>query len=142
MGTHGWEMPLTKFLRFMKAVYILPILYNPVQCGAKLSLLLLYRRLAPQRWFQNTIWVVGFFVVGSSIAIMFATIFPCKPIESGWSMVPGKCIDRPAVYRWTAILGAVTDFMVFLVPVPVVVSLHIPRKQKVGLICIFGIGIM
>lgn len=142
MGTHGWEMPITKFMLFLKALYLLPILYNPVQCGAKLSLLLLYRRLAPQKWFQVTIWVVAFFVVGSSIAIMFTTIFPCRPIESAWSLTPQNCIDRPAVYQATAILGAVTDAMVFAVPVPIVVGLRITRRQKIGLICIFGVGAM
>lgn len=141
MGTHSWEMPLDKFLRFLKALYMLPILYNPVQGGAKLALLLVYRRLAPQRWFMILVWIVMFIVVGSSTAIMFAAIFPCKPVESAWNiMIPGECIDRPALYQATAILGAITDIMVLAVPIPVVATLQIARKQKIALIAAFSIG--
>lgn len=142
MGTHSWEMPLDKFMLFLRALYQLPILYNPVQCGAKLSLLLLYRRLAPQLWYKVTVWSVGFVVVGSSVGIMFAAIFPCKPVHGAWdiTVVDVVCIDRPALYQWTAILGAVTDILVLAVPIPIVVNLRISRKQKAALIAAFSIG--
>ncbi|KAK4184089.1 hypothetical protein QBC35DRAFT_541191 [Podospora australis] len=140
-GTHSWEMPLTKFIYFLKALYLLPILYNPVQGGAKLALLLVYRRLAPQKWFLILVWTVIFIVVGSSTAILFAAIFPCKPVEFAWNiMIPGECIDRPKLYQATAILGAITDLMVLAVPIPVVVTLQIPRKQKIALIAAFSVG--
>ncbi|KAJ4014006.1 hypothetical protein NW766_006256 [Fusarium irregulare] len=142
MGTHGWEMPITKFALFARALYLLPILYNPVQCGAKLALLLVYRRLAPLKWFQILIWITGFVVVGSSVAITFVTIFPCRPVRAGWdiTITDAKCIDRPAVYQATAILGAITDAMVLAIPIPVVVPLKISWRQKVGLLCFFCIG--
>ncbi|CAG7555849.1 unnamed protein product [Fusarium equiseti] len=142
MGTHGWEMPITKFALFARALYLLPILYNPVQCGAKLALLLVYRRLAPLKWFQILIWITGFVVVGSSVAITFVTIFPCRPVRAGWdiTITDAKCIDRPAVYQATAILGAITDAMVLAIPLPVVIRLKISWRQKVGLLCFFCIG--
>ncbi|KAJ4263056.1 hypothetical protein NW762_006669 [Fusarium torreyae] len=142
MGTHAWEMPITKFALFARALYLLPILYNPVQCGAKLALLLVYRRLAPQKWFHVMVWFTGFVVVGSSIAITFVTIFPCKPVRAGWdiTITEFKCIDRPAVYKATAVLGAITDAMVLAIPIPVVIPLQISKRQKIGLICFFCIG--
>ncbi|KAF9773781.1 hypothetical protein IL306_008350 [Fusarium sp. DS 682] len=142
MGTHAWEMPITKFALFARALYLLPILYNPVQCGAKMSLLLVYRRLAPQKWFHFVIWGVSFMVIGSSIAITFTTIFPCKPVKAAWdiTITNKECIDREAVYEATAILGAITDAMVLAVPIPVVVPLQISKRQKIGLICFFAVG--
>lgn len=143
-GTHGWEMPLSKYLLFVEAPYQLPILYNPVKCGAKLTLLLLYRRLAPMRWFQMIVWFVICVVVGSSIAIMFTTIFPCRPVSTTWDITITNtiCVDRPAVYKATAIPGAITDLMVLAVPIPIVVTLQISMRQKLGLVFIFGIGAM
>ncbi|KAF4451156.1 hypothetical protein F53441_5855 [Fusarium austroafricanum] len=142
MGTHAWEMPITKFALFARALYLLPILYNPVQCGAKMSLLLVYRRLAPQKWFHFVVWATSFVVIGSSIAITFAAIFPCQPINAGWDIMirNPKCIDRPSLYKATAILGAITDAMVLAVPIPVVIPLQIPKRQKIGLVCFFGVG--
>jgi hypothetical protein len=142
MGTHGWEMPITKFAMFVRALYLLPILYNAVQCGAKMALLLVYRQLAPQSWFRITVWSTGFVVVGSSIAISFVTIFPCRPTRAAWDMTitDAECIDRNAVYKATAALGAITDAMVLAVPIPVVLPLQISTRQKIGLICFFGVG--
>lgn len=142
LGIHSWEMPIDKFVLFLEVLYQLPILYNPVQCGAKLALLLLYRRLAPQMWYKITVWFVGFVVVGSSVAILFATIFPCNPVRSAWDLTitNGTCIDRPGLYQATAILGAITDLMVLAVPIPIVVTLQISRKQKIVLVAAFSIG--
>jgi hypothetical protein len=142
MGTHSWEMPIDKFMMFLQALYQLPILYNPVQCGAKLALLLLYRRLAPQRWYQATVWFVGFVVVGSSVAIMFAAIFACTPVRAAWDLtvVDGKCIDRPGLYQATAILGAITDLMVLAVPIPIVATLQVSMRNKIALISAFSVG--
>ncbi|KAK3323315.1 hypothetical protein B0T19DRAFT_201400 [Cercophora scortea] len=142
MGIHLWELPFNKFLMFMETLYQLPILYNPVQCFAKLTLLLLYRRLSPQRWFQMIIWVVMFIVVGSSTSIMFATIFPCHPVAAGWDpTIPEyTCIDRVAVYKATAILGAITDALVLAVPLPIVAIVQVSTRQKLGLVAIFSVG--
>ncbi|UPL01477.1 hypothetical protein LCI18_012411 [Fusarium solani-melongenae] len=142
MGTHGWEMPITKFAMFVRALYLLPILYNPVQCGAKMALLLVYRRLAPQMWFRISVWFTTFVVIGSSLAITFVTIFPCQPTRAAWdiSYTNPKCIDRESVYKATAALGAVTDLMVLAIPIPVVIPLQIAIRQKIGLVCFFAVG--
>ncbi|KAH8588392.1 hypothetical protein B0O99DRAFT_665033 [Bisporella sp. PMI_857] len=132
MGTRGWEMPLTKFMQFVKTLYILPILYNLVQAGAKMALLLLYRRIALQRWFKYTF-----------NSTLFITIFPCKPISGAWDItIQSKCINRPNIYKATAIVGAVTDSMVLAVPLPVVINLRIPRRQKINLVFMFSVGVV
>ncbi|ETS73770.1 hypothetical protein PFICI_14716 [Pestalotiopsis fici W106-1] len=142
MGTHIWEMPITKFYQFLKDLYQLPILYNPIQCGAKLSLLLVYQRLAPLKWYKLTVWTTAAIIVISSTVLLFITIFPCQPVQAAWDLTitDYQCVNRQAVYKAQAIMGAITDAMVLLVPIPVVVSLHIPRRQKFGLVCFFGIG--
>ena len=145
MGTHAWEMPLTKFMKFARALYLLPIIYTPVQAGAKMALLLLYRRLAPQRWFQYMNWAVIGTILSSSTALLFITIFPCRPVSGAWDLTLAAttvCIDRPSIYKTTAIFGAVTDLMVLAVPLPIVINLQIPRRQKIGVICYFSLGIV
>lgn len=141
-GVHGWEIPFSNFVLFLQAAYLLAILYNPVQFGTKMALLLVYRRLTPSYWFQVTVWITGFAVIGSSVATIFATIFPCKPVRAAWdlSITDGKCIDRNAVYKANAALSAITDVMVLAVSIPVVIPLQMQLKQKVGVICFFGLG--
>lgn len=99
MGFHIWEIPMTKYYELLKKLYQLPILYNIFQCGAKLSLLLVYGRLAPLKWYKLTVWAVSAIIVASSATLLFLTIFPCKPISAAWDLMAtdSKCINRPAV---------------------------------------------
>ncbi|RTE68507.1 hypothetical protein BHE90_017116, partial [Fusarium euwallaceae] len=115
VGRHGWEMPISESIACRRLVYSIAILYNPVRCLAKMALLLVYQRIAPQKWFQVTIWIAGFIVIGSTIAMN-------------------------AVYMTTAALGAATDLMILCLPMPVVMQLQMPLKQKIGLIGFFCLG--
>lgn len=40
----------------------------------------------------------------------------------------------------TAVLNMATDILLLVLPIPMVVKLQMPRVQKAGLICIFGVG--
>ncbi|KAK0713191.1 hypothetical protein B0T26DRAFT_742013 [Lasiosphaeria miniovina] len=86
--------------------------------------------------------LVIFIVVGSSVAIMFATIFACQPVAAAWDLTITEftCINRVALHEATAIIGAVTDLLVLAVPVSIVVTLQITTWLKIGLIGFFIIG--
>ncbi|RSL44767.1 hypothetical protein CEP51_016181, partial [Fusarium floridanum] len=142
VGRHGWEMPISESIACRRLVYSIAILYNPVRCLAKMALLLVYQRIAPQKWFQVTIWIAGFIVIGSTIAMSVASVFLCIPISMAWNITgtAGRCIDRNAVYMTTAALGAATDLMILCLPMPVVMQLQMPLKQKIGLIGFFCLG--
>lgn len=56
------------------------------------------------------------------------------------TITEGTCIDRPAIYIATAVANIVSDVMIFSLPIPIVVKLQIPRRQKIGLFFIFAVG--
>lgn len=73
---------------------------------------------------------------------MFAAIFACTPVHSAWDLTitDGTCINRPALYQATAILGAITDILVLAVPIPIIVTLQVSLKHKIIVFSAFGIG--
>lgn len=76
-----------------------------------------------------------------SIGIFFALIFACDPISMSWDVrVKGTCINRPALYIATAVANIISDLVLFCLPIPIVVRLQVPRRQKIGLFFIFGVG--
>jgi hypothetical protein len=83
-----------------------------------------------------------FIVVGYNIALVFPLIFPCRPFKKTWdvSVLEGSCIDRTPIYMATAVLNMVTDIMLLVLPIPMIAKLQMPRRQKAGIICIFGVG--
>lgn len=90
------------------------------------------------------IYGVSVIVLGSGFGIMFALIFACKPIAKGWdvSITEGSCINRAGLYLATAIVNIITDIMCLVLPIPIVLKLQMPRIQKLGVLCMFGVGSM
>jgi hypothetical protein len=125
-----------------KLITVASILYCPFLAFAKFSLLFFYLKLSYLRWFRACVYASMFLVVGYNIALLGPLVFPCTPVKRTWdiTIIEGSCIDRTPVYMATAVLNMITDIILLVLPIPMVVSLQMPRAQKVGLICAFGIG--
>ncbi|KAI8287583.1 hypothetical protein K4K60_012340 [Colletotrichum sp. SAR11_57] len=141
-GVHAWEIPIEKFHIFMMDVFLAAPIYTICGSFAKVSLLIFYMRLSPQRWFKWAVWITLGVIISYSAALFFALIFACDPIAMSWdvTITEGTCIDRPAIYIATAVANIVSDVMIFSLPIPIVVKLQIPRRQKIGLFFIFAVG--
>jgi hypothetical protein len=108
-----------------------------------MSLIFLYRRImgkqAAYKWVLHVITAV---VVGYSIAIPFALVFACHPVQKTWDLTitGGSCISREGLYIATAVTNIVTDLALILLPIPLVLGLQMPNIQKIYLLVVFIIG--
>ncbi|CAG9950809.1 unnamed protein product [Clonostachys rosea f. rosea IK726] len=143
-GVHAWEMSIEKFARYnLMANYIQAIIYVPPTLLSKLCLLIFYINLQNRRlWYQCAVWGTIFVTVGSNLGILFSIAFACKPIKMAYdiTVTAGTCIDRPAVFKATAAFGIITDVLIFLIPIPMVVTLRLSRRKKICLLVMFAIG--
>ena len=97
--------------------------------------------MGQQQLYRYALYVIAAVVVGYSIAITFALIFACRPIERAWNMaLPGTCVDQNSLYVATAVTNTVTDVALILVAIPVVWGLNMPVIQKIGLFFMFVVG--
>ena len=143
MGTHAFEMVLDKFIDFEFNFYPMPIIYPLCIMFAKASLLSFYLRLDPSRTFRYAVYFGLLFVIGSSIGLTFATTFPCKPLKASWNpLIQGQCIDRAATYKATASFGLAADVYIIILPIPTVVGLSMPLRQKIGIVLVFAVGLL
>jgi hypothetical protein len=126
----------------LKLTFISPILYAVCTAFSKMALALFYRRLSPQRWWRWSVYSVLFLVAGYNLAIMLVIIFGCTPFEKSWdfTILEGSCVNRPAVYICTAILGIASNLILLVMPLPMILRLQMPRRQKAGLVVLFVIG--
>ncbi|KAH8660240.1 hypothetical protein BX600DRAFT_551690 [Xylariales sp. PMI_506] len=76
------------------------------------------------------------------IALVFVSAFPCIPVAAFWDhSIPGVCRDEAAP-RWMSGIGnIITDFIILILPVPVIWKLRLRPSQKWGLAFVFGLGI-
>lgn len=128
---------------YAKIVLIAEIVYVLGAALVKWAILLLYRRLfGSNRRFQYVLWSVGAFVSAYSLAEVLVIIFQCRPVDAAWnlSVTPSYCVNMSLGAIIVGALNAATDFLVLLLPIPVVLGLNLKTKWKLQLIGIFLLG--
>lgn len=130
------------FTPYMKAFYSSIITYNVAVTLTKISIVLQYRRLFFQPILQRI--TLGILLALSAWGITLSIMLPlvCLPVESFWNpSVPGRCMNFETVWYTMAGVNVATDFILFFLPIPVISSLHLPRRQKLMLLVVFGLGV-
>ncbi|KAL9581927.1 MAG: hypothetical protein Q9212_003602 [Teloschistes hypoglaucus] len=121
------------------------ILYGASVALSKCAILLLYVRVFTTnlRKFTIAVCAIGAVVGVTGITTIVGSIAQCVPISRNWNMaVSGRCIDKVAFARYTAIPNVITGFFMLLLPLPMVWRLNVTVQQKVALTATFLHGIM
>jgi hypothetical protein len=67
----------------------------------------------------------------------------CRLIAYLWDKsLTGTCIDKRILYFTNAAFNVITDFVIFSLPLPILLKLQIPKKQKILLIILFRLRLM
>lgn len=109
----------------------------------KLSVLLLYRKIFDTNRFKfRTVCSVLFAaIVLHTVAATIATIVECLPVHRVWDMtVEGTCINLTIFWHINAAFNVVADFMIFFLPLPIINTLSLPLRSKIGMMAIFALG--
>ncbi|KAI7776436.1 integral membrane protein [Diaporthe eres] len=114
--------------------------YNFGMNVIKVSFLLQYRRIFPSHALKVVclcglvfvgIWTVIQGVLLSITCIPLATI---QPSTASW------CLNTLTIWEFTSAVGLITDFAIFLLPMPSIWKLPIQPRQRIVLLAIFGLG--
>jgi len=122
--------------------WVTQILYKACLQVTKLSLLLLYKRIfGSVRWFKRTMQVGIVLLICYIIEAVLVSIFECNPVAAIYdSSVKGTCIDTVPFFLFNAYFATITDFIVLILPLPLLYGLKVPLNQKLALIPVFGMG--
>ena len=144
-GKHTDELPRSVVSKTLELFYYAQIFYKVNICLTKISILLFYLRVFKVvRWFKIACWTVGAFVLAFTIAIVFASIFQCIPIAFAYDKtIPnGSCIDLTSFWYGNAGYNIGTDLIIIILPVTVIRTLSVPKRTRIALIAVFGLGIL
>ena len=117
-------------------------MYNTGLTVIKMSVLLSYVRIFRiVLVYRVVFWIVAFLIIGWGIAINTMAIFQCTPIHKAWDLtIPGHCLNLSKTYLGTAITNIVIDFILLVLPIPMLWKLHIQTSSKIALIVVFSAG--
>lgn len=118
------------------------ILYHLASNFVKASFLLQYTRIflvvPAVVWICDAAFVL---VLGAAAWGIFGNIFLCNPVQSYWDVsMSGTCMDKEKHFWSTSIIGIVLDFAIWILPIPVIGKLKLPKRQKMGLSIVLGLG--
>lgn len=123
-------------------MYPVVILYLAVSYTVKASLVAFYRRLSPSHNFHCVCW--GYLGLNTLQWIIFTILgaASCKPVAFFWdkSLPNGRCLDLKELYIINAGFLIALDIGTLLLPLPAVLKLRLPRRQKASVIVLFLLG--
>ncbi|KAI1175284.1 hypothetical protein F4777DRAFT_335884 [Nemania sp. FL0916] len=131
-----------RFLVYEKTKLAVNVL-SPLGFGlVKASIVVLYERIFHNiRHFRYAAYVMLGLIVPWSISFFFANLFICYPVTALIEPFYGKkCVDRAAVFLSTLVSNLIFDVLILIMPIPVVLRLHLPRKDRFGVLGMFLLG--
>ncbi|KAF2773743.1 hypothetical protein EJ03DRAFT_286011, partial [Teratosphaeria nubilosa] len=151
LDRHTWDVPLDDYVGAALVGWIAQVLMLISCCATKISVLLFHRRLVKD--IGNWIWAIWFAIAFTAcyfVAILISYCFLCRPLDSYWLSYDllhpytrhYKCIDGTAFSLSIGVLSVVSDLYAVFLPMIVLRKhdLDVPRRQRIGLNIIFGLG--
>ncbi|KAI1759607.1 hypothetical protein GGR53DRAFT_513037 [Hypoxylon sp. FL1150] len=123
-------------------IYVVGAVYQPILTLVKQSILVFLLRFAGVKTgVRYAVWATLVFNTALMIAVFFAVIFQCNPIEYNWNTaIPGTCIEQFNLGVTAACMTIATDLVALAIPVYVFLDLKIAKKRKAALLGVFLLG--
>ncbi|KAI1298948.1 hypothetical protein F5Y03DRAFT_409007 [Xylaria venustula] len=142
LGTHYWDLGShEEAIAYSKNFYVSIVFYNSGLMATKMTFMVQYYRVLVMSKFR-IVCIVAMVAVGAwSLSQILIGIFLCKPIAGFWdASLNAKCIPLPLQWYVNAGGNIITDIIIFILPLPVLTRLDLPKMQKISLVGIFSLG--
>jgi hypothetical protein len=112
------------------------------EVAARISLVFLYYRLfSVKRWLGWSLKIVAALSIIWLLIVIFAITFQCKPIAAVVdASVKGECLDAQFGFLVTEAINLGLDMALVLLPIKTIWGLHLPTRERIGIILIFMTG--
>lgn len=81
------------------------------------------------------------FMAFAYLPVQIVKIFICTPISHYWDPVPhGRCVDQPKIFLTDTALAIITDFLILVIPIPLIWRLRMSLCRKLKIIAMLGAG--
>ncbi|KAJ9487648.1 hypothetical protein VN97_g5668 [Penicillium thymicola] len=146
IGVPASELSVDEIERQLFWLWLSVPFYNMTMILAKFSALTLYIRLFRPRPFLLTTYILMGCLVIIGLWTTLSGFFFCIPVHTFWSASAEvrntKCLPAAPVWFTNAALQTITDLVILVLPMPLLWKLQLPKRQKWGILVVFGLGII
>jgi hypothetical protein len=123
-------------------------------CFTKLSVLLFYRRLVAgtySKLYKIALWSAMGVILAYTLIMFSLLVGTCTPVDAFWRKFDPAYMEhyhctgpraQTKVSQLTGSLSVITDFYSVLLPALLVFRMTIPRRQRIALMLVFGLGVL
>jgi hypothetical protein len=100
-----------------------------------------YLRVFPTHRMRVICWaMIAILAIYGTWAVISAFL-NCVPVAKFWNdSLPGFCLSKPGLWFSNASMHITTDFAILMIPIPALMAIDLPRKQKIALMVMFALG--
>ncbi|KAK6220847.1 hypothetical protein LQW54_001766 [Pestalotiopsis sp. IQ-011] len=145
LGLDMWTLDDLHINIVLILFYVAEFAYVIESTITKVSILLLYLRIFPDRQFRKHIFILMGIMALFCVAFVVTLLTYCLPFDYTWERwdneKTGKCIDMNAQTYTCAALNIFLDLVIFFIPIPQLLKLDLNMKKKAGIILTFLVGL-
>jgi hypothetical protein len=126
-------------------LYFRILVYVTGHTLAKISILCLYIRVFGTTPMRKVYYIMLVAITVNGVWLILSGVFSCVPIQGFWdpeASASAFCLPRKPMWFSNAAVNILTDFALFLGPMVVLRPMKMPRRQKMGLYVVFGLGLL
>ncbi|KAH8594916.1 hypothetical protein B0O99DRAFT_166811 [Bisporella sp. PMI_857] len=141
LGSPFASMPQEHLTKFLQCLWATIPVYNLALTFSKLSIICQYMRIFTQEKVVKLCKIMLGILVVYGLWTVIGSACMCMPVSHFWDLSPkGSCMNKLAFWFSNAALNITTDIMIFAIPMPLLKQLQLPKRQKIGLMFVFGFG--
>lgn len=141
MGMPIAQIPPSILTTQMKAFWATIPFYNAAVLTAKATILMQYHRVFPTRRMRHISWTMIVLLAIYGTWCVLSAFLNCIPVAKFWDpRIEGYCLSQKGLWFSNAGMHIATDLAILVIPVPALMALELPRRQKGALIAIFALG--
>ncbi|KAF2086700.1 hypothetical protein K490DRAFT_19772, partial [Saccharata proteae CBS 121410] len=141
MGMHVKDIPPPMLIKQERVFWASTLIYILSIICSKLGILAQYLRIFTTRRTRIVTWIMCVLTTTCCVVCFIIGIFMCIPVAKFWDpRIPGKCIDFYGVWYLMAAMNIFTDIGIVAVPIPTVMRMQMPNRQKLSLAFTFAVG--
>ncbi|KAK8177679.1 hypothetical protein IWX90DRAFT_377440, partial [Phyllosticta citrichinensis] len=148
---HSWELTMLQGFETRKISFAISLLYVAGTGLTKVSILCFHRRLSgtisPR--FLFALHAAIAFVIAYMVTFTITLCIGCRPLEAFWRQLDPRwrarykfeCFDEAADILAASAVSLLQDIIACVLPLLIMWQLSIPKRQKIALTGVFGLGI-
>ena len=117
-----------------KCVVVYEYVYTAAVLFVKTSILRFYYKTFPNRKFRILVITIEIFVLLWVLYSFVCFTVQCIPLSYAWTRTgPEHCFDLVAYVVASSVLNAITDFVIVILPMPLVWGLQMPNSRRLAI---------